>query len=294
MDKLVNSYLTYLRDEQGRSANTIASYQRDLTQAVDFFTTQGVASWSTVDQYVILALVASLKDKQRSAATINRLLSVLRQFYRYLVRHRQLQFNPMELIDNEQVTTSKQPVILSEAEVDRLLGLPANDPLAKRDHALVALMAVTGMRVSEIVDLQLADLHLDVHMIRLGTATKRERLVPVSDGAVQALSNYLADTRPSLVNADEQAVFVNVHGRHLTRQGIWKNLKELVVAAGISKSVTPQTLRYSFAVHLLRNGADTRLLQEMFGYSEMRALKPYLKMTAQELSADYERHQPWK
>lgn len=294
MDKLVNSYLTYLRDEQGRSANTIASYQRDLTQAVDFFTTQGVASWSAVDQYVILALVASLKDKQRSAATINRLLSVLRQFYRYLVRHHQLQFNPMELIDNEQVTTSKQPVILSEAEVDRLLGLPANDPLAKRDHALVALMAATGMRVSEIVDLQLADLHLDVHMIRLGTATKRERLVPVSDGAVQALSNYLADTRPGLVNADEQAVFVNAHGRHLTRQGIWKNLKELVVAAGISKSVTPQTLRYSFAVHLLRNGADTRLLQEMFGYSEMRALKPYLKMTAQELSADYERHQPWK
>lgn len=294
MDELISSYLAYLKDEQGRSANTIASYRQDLTQAADFFASQGVASWPAVDQYLILNLVARLKDQQRSTATINRRLSALRQFYRYLIRHHHLQFNPMDLVDNEQVVANNQPVILGEDEIERLLALPARGQLAKRDRALIALMAATGMRVSEIVKLQLTDLHLDVKMIRLGNATKRERLVPVSDTSVAALQNYLTDVRPQLANDDEQAVFVNAHGKQLTRQGIWKNLRERVSAAGIDKRVTPQTLRYSFAVHLLNNGADTRLVQEMLGYSEMRVLKPYLKMTVQELSADYERHQPWK
>ncbi|MGM9891303.1 tyrosine-type recombinase/integrase [Limosilactobacillus sp.] len=295
METAVTDYLAYLARDQGRSANTVASYRRDLKRARAFFKQQGVDDWEAVDQYMVLNLVASQRQAGRSTATINRLLSVLRQFYHYLIRHHQVQVNPMELVDNEQPSARKQPVILTEEEVHRLLTTPAaGDRLANRDYALMSLMAATGMRVSEVVNLQLADLHLDIKMVRLGNGSKRERLVPVSTAAVAALNHYLTAVRPQLAANGEQAVFVNAHGHSLSRQGIWKNLKGRVTAAGITKAVTPQTLRYSFAVHLLRNGADSRLLQEMLGYSEMRMLQPYLKMSVKELSLNYQQHQPWK
>lgn len=295
MDELVTNYLTDLKVVRGRSNNTVDSYRRDLHRAVEFFNQQGISTWAQVDQYAIFNLVAEQKKQGRSTATINRLLSTLRQFFRYLVRQRHIDFNPMELVDNEQVTATKQPVILNETEVSRLLKAPlATNPLDRRDNAMLGLMAATGMRVSEVVALRLSDLHLDIKMVRLGHGSKRERLVPVSAAVVGVLNDYLANTRPQLASECEPAVFVNAHGHHLTRQGIWKNLKARVQKVGITKDVTPQTLRYSFAVHLLRNGGDSRLVQEMLGYSEMRVLKPYLKMTAQELSANYEQHQPWK
>lgn len=295
MEAAVNDYLTYLAHDQGRSANTVASYRRDLGRARRFFNHQGLTDWGRVDQYAILNLVADQRQAGRSPATINRLLAALRQFYHYLVRQRRVQFNPMELVDNEQPTTRKQLVVLNEAEVHRLLAVPqSGDYLANRDYALLSLMAATGMRVSEVVNLRLADLHLDIKMVRLGAGSKGERLVPVSAAAVVALNDYLANVRPHLVADGENAVFVNAHGHHLSRQGIWKNLKARVAAAEIKKPVTPQTLRYSFAVHLLHNGADSRLVQEMLGYSDLRVLQPYLKMTAHELSLNYQRHQPWK
>lgn len=295
MDELVTRYLNDLKTSRGRAANTIASYRRDLNQAVDFFNQQGISSWPQVDQYAIFDLVAAQKEQGRSTATINRRLSTLRQFFRYLVRQREIKFNPMEMVDNEQAVTAKQPVILSEDEVRQLLKAPAvEDQLGQRDYALLGLMAATGMRVSEVVALSLTDLHLDIKMVRLGRGSKRERLVPVSATVAASLNGYLKHIRPQLASNGENAVFVNAHGHRLTRQGIWKNLKSRVQEAGIDKDVTPQTLRYSFAVHLLRNGADSRLVQGMLGNSEMRVLKPFLKMTAQELSANYEQYQPWK
>ncbi|EEW53348.1 tyrosine-type recombinase/integrase [Limosilactobacillus antri] len=293
MDELVDKYLAYLKSNHGRSANTLLSYRRDLDQAVAFFRQRGVSDWTAVDQYQLLALVAEQKKRGRSPATINRQLSALRQFYRYLVRHQQLRFNPTELIDNQEQTDDTPPVILTAAEIKQLLAAPNPDhPLGKRDRAMLAVLATTGMRVSELVALLLTDLHLDIKMLRLGSGSRRERLVPVSDQAVQELEHYLAAVRPQLAAMGEQAVFVNAHGHQLTRQGIWKKLRELVRRAGIEKTVTPRTLRYSFAVQLLQSGADGRLIQEMLGYSELRAIKPYLKMTVQELSADYRQHQP--
>ena len=293
MEELVDKYLAYLKGSQGRSANTLMSYRRDLDQAAAFLQAQGVGKWSAVDQYQLLALIAEQKKRGRSPATINRQLSALRQFYRYLVRHQQLRFNPMELVDNQQLTEKLPPEILTEPEIKQLLAAPDQaHALGKRDRALLAVLATTGMRVSELVDLLVTALHLDIKMIRLGSGGRRERLVPISDQAVQELKQYLAAVRPLLVAEGEQAVFVNAHGHQLTRQGVWKNLRTLVRQAGIEKAVTPRTLRYSFAVHLLRSGADGRLIQEMLGYSELRAIKPYLKMTVQELSADYRQHQP--
>lgn len=293
MEEFVANYLAYLKNSHGRSANTLISYRRDLEQAVTFFQQRGITSWSAVDQYQLMALVAEQKRRGRSPATINRQLSALRQFYRYLVRHQQLRFNPTELVDNEQLAQDTPPVILTAEEIHRLLRTPdQGKALGQRDRALLAVLAATGMRVSELIELLLTDLHLDIQMIRLGSGSRRERLVPISDRAVQELQHYLAHVRPQLAAPGEQAVFVNVHGHQLTRQGVWKNLKGLVKQAQIEKKVTPRTLRYSFAVQLLQSGADGRLIQEMLGYSELRAIKPYLKMSVQELSADYRQHQP--
>lgn len=293
MDRMVANYVAYLRQDQGLAENTVASYQRDLNQAVEYFATQGIDEWAAVDQYTILNLVSKLKAAGRSAATINRQLSVLRQFYRYMIRHGHLRFNPMELVDNVQPTANPLPAILTSAELQKLLTSP--DPTTRlgcRDRAMLATMAATGMRVSETVDLSMADLHLDVQMIRLGAGNQQERLIPLSKPAAAKLQTYLNTVRPDLVAAGEEAVFLNAHGHRLSRQGIWKNLKHLVKQAGIAKPVTPQTLRYSFAVQLLKSGADSRMVQAMLGYSELRALKPYLKMTPQELASNYHRHQP--
>ncbi|MDO4903472.1 MAG: tyrosine-type recombinase/integrase [Limosilactobacillus sp.] len=293
MKEVMDGYLTYLTAEQNRSANTVDSYRRDLTQALDYLESNGVVDWANVDQYMLLNLVANMRSHGRSASTINRMLSALRQFFRYLVRHHHVTFNPMEMVDNVQTESTSEPLVLSEDEIKLLLSMDLDGTLAARNKALLLLMAATGMRVSEVIKLRTSDLHLDVKMIRLGADSKRERLIPISQDAVDALDGYVNGLRDQIVVDDEDAVFVNAHGHQMTRQGVWMILKEIFDASGIDKTVTPQTLRYSFAVHLLRSGADTRLIKEMLGYSDMRALQPYLKMSVQEISSDYENHQPW-
>ena len=293
MDDVVATYIQYLKNA-GLAANTLESYQRDLKQAATFFERDHqITEWEKVDQYAIMDLITNLKDQGRSAATINRLLSALRRFYRYLIRHRGLRFNPLELVDNVQRATPQPPEILTEGETQRLLQAPVKTTaLGCRDHAMLLVMAATGMRVSELVQLSLKGLHLDIQMVRSGAGSKQERLIPLSTAASGSLQEYLTRVREKLAGPDENAVFVNAHGHRLTRQGVWKNLKQLVKVAQIDKVVTPQTLRYSFAVRLLNNGADSRLIQAMLGYSEMRMLKPYLKMSPQELVNSYRQHQP--
>lgn len=293
MNKTIATYIQYLKSK-GLAANTLESYQRDLKQAMAFFEKERqINEWEKVDQYAIMDLVNNLKGRDRSAATINRLLSALRRFYRYLICHRGLRFNPLELVDNIQPATPQAPEILTESETQRLLRAPDSTTLLGcRDHVMLLVMAATGMRVSELVQLSLKDLHLDIQMVRSGAGSKQERLIPLSTVASGSLQEYLTRVRKKLARPGEDAVFVNAHGHRLTRQGVWKNLKQLVKVAQIDKAVTPQTLRYSFAVRLLNNGADSRLIQAMLGYSEMRMLKPYLKMSPQEMVNSYRQHQP--
>ena len=295
MNNEVAAFLAFLKDERQLSDNTLMSYQRDLEQTVTYFEDRGIVDWQQVDHYLLIDLLNSLRQQGKANSTINRVISSLRQFYKYMIRHHNLTINPMEMIDHQY--TFKQPptpVILTEKEIEQLLAVPdVSTPIGLRDRALLEIMDATGMRVSEVIALDLTALHLDVRLLQLTGKNERERMIPLSQPAVKWLTDYLDRGRPRLLRDEhETRVFLNAHGYPLTRQGIWKKMKEWVSEAKIKKEVTPQTMRYSFAVHLIENGADVQLIQGILGYNAMKALQPYLQVSPQQLSANYMKYHP--
>lgn len=290
----ITAFTTMLKNERGLAVNTRDNYRRDLVKAKDFFTQQGVTTWQAVDRYAVMDFLTAQQQAGKSVATINRLISSLRQFFHYLVRQQQLVANPMETIDHRPASAQlASPVILTEEEVDRLLAVPdTTTPLGIRDRAILELLDATGMRVTELATLPLTALHLDIRFVQLQGNAQHDRMVPLGRPTVQWLERYLKTVRPQLVDGDQTAVFLNAHGRPLTRQGIWKNFRKWVQQADITKQVTPQTFRYTLAVQMLSRGASGQVVQEMLGYTELRMLRPYLKVTPQELAATYEKYHP--
>ena len=295
MNNEVAAFLAFLKDERQLSDNTLMSYQRDLEQTVTYLEDRGIDDWQQVDHYLLIDLLNNLRQQGKANSTINRVISSLRQFYKYMIRHHNLTINPMEMIDHQYTFNQPPaPVILTEKEIEQLLAVPdVSTPIGLRDRALLEIMDATGMRVSEVIALDLTALHLDVKLLQLTGKDERERMIPLSQPAVKWLTDYLDRGRPRLLRDDyETRVFLNAHGYPLTRQGIWKKMKEWVSEAKIKKEVTPQTMRYSFAVHLIENGADVQLIQEILGYNAMKALQPYLQVSPQQLSANYMKYHP--
>ena len=295
MNSEVAAFLAFLKDERQLSDNTLMSYQRDLEQPVTYLEDRGITDWQQVDHYLLIDLLNSLRQQGKANSTINRVISSLRQFYKYMIRHHNLTINPMEMIDHQYTFNQPPaPVILTEKEIEQLLAVPdVSTPIGLRDRALLEIMDATGMRVSEVIALDLTALHLDVKLLQLTGKNERERMIPLSQPAVKWLTDYLDRGRPRLLRDEhETRVFLNAHGYPLTRQGIWKKMKEWVSEAKITKEVTPQTMRYSFAVHLIENGADVQLIQEILGYNAMKALQPYLQVSPQQLSANYMKYHP--
>lgn len=295
MNSEVAAFLAFLKDERQLSDNTLMSYQRDLEQTITYLEDRGITDWQQVDHYLLIDLLNSLRQQGKANSTINRVISSLRQFYKYMIRHHNLTINPMEMIDHQYTFNQPPaPVILTEKEIEQLLAVPdVSIPIGLRDRALLEIMDATGMRVSEVIALNLTALHLDVKLLQLTGKNERERMIPLSQPAVKWLTDYLDRGRPRLLRDEhETRVFLNAHGYPLTRQGIWKKMKEWVSEAKIKKEVTPQTMRYSFAVHLIENGADVQLIQEILGYNAMKALQPYLQVSPQQLSANYMKYHP--
>lgn len=295
MNNEVAAFLAFLKDKRQLSDNTLMSYQRDLEQTVTYLEDRGIDDWQQVDHYLLIDLLNSLRQQGKANSTINRVISSLRQFYKYMIRHHNLTINPMEMIDHQYTFNQPPaPVILTEKEIEQLLAVPdVSTPIGLRDRALLEIMDATGMRVSEVIALDLTALHLDVKLLQLTGKNERERMIPLSQPAVKWLTGYLDRGRPRLLRDDhETRVFLNAHGHPLTRQGIWKKMKEWVSEAKIKKEVTTQTMRYSFAVHLIENGADVQLIQEILGYNAMKALQPYLQVSPQQLSANYMKYHP--
>ncbi len=295
MNNEVAAFLAFLKDERQLSDNTLMSYQRDLEQTVTYLEDRGITDWQQVDHYLLIDLLNGLRQQGKANSTINRVISSLRQFYKYMIRHHNLTINPMEMIDHQYTFNQPPaPVILTEKEIEQLLAVPdISTPIGLRDRALLEIMDATGMRVSEVIALDLTALHLDVKLLQLTGKNERERMIPLSQPAVKWLTDYLDRGRPRLLRDEhETRVFLNAHGYPLTRQGIWKKMKEWVSEAKINKEVTPQTMRYSFAVHLIENGADVQLIQEILGYNAMKALQPYLQVSPQQLSANYMKYHP--
>ncbi|MFB8581480.1 site-specific tyrosine recombinase XerD [Enterococcus gallinarum] len=287
-------YLHYLTIERGLSQNTRKSYERDLEQYLTFLTEQHIKDWQAVDRVLILSFLQQLQQSGKSSATIIRMVSSLRRFHQFLRQERFTDHDPMQHIDSPK-KQQKLPDTLSLSEVERLIETPdTKEVLGIRDRAILEVMYATGLRVSELIGLQLKDLHLSMGLLQTTGKGDKERIVPLGDLAIQWIETYLEEARPFLTrkHPEESHLFVNNHGKQLSRQGIWKNLKALVRKAGITKNVTPHTLRHSFATHLLENGADLRTVQELLGHADISTTQIYTHITKKRMTEVYKQHFP--
>lgn len=292
MDDLIQDYLHYLKIERGLSENTRQSYRQDLKQYQQFLVSQKLKSF-TEDRFIVLGFLQAQTTAKKAQSSITRSISTLRKFYQYLAREGRIQKDPMLQIDSPK-QGRHLPAVLSSEEIERLLKTPdTSTPLGLRDRAILEVLYATGLRVSELVHLKLTDLHLSLGLIQTLGKGDKERIIPIGDVAVDWINQYLERSRNRLTKGkDSPYLFVNFHGNGLTRQGIWKNLKVIVQAAGIDKDVTPHTLRHSFATVLLENGADLRIVQELLGHSDISTTQIYTHISKKHLTEVYQRSHP--
>ena len=285
---LIKAYENYLAKVKQASANTISSYMRDIRQ---------FAEWLDVDvldatQQNISNYLQFIEQDGRSAATVSRSLASLKNFYAYLVSSGFCEKTPVTDIRVKR-GEKKLPQILTGREIELLLAQPVCvDPKGYRDKAMLEVMYATGIRVSELIDLDIDDVNLELGAIKCNSA-KKSRAIPLYPAALRALTIYIRDVRESmLAAADETALFVSVNGSRMSRQGFWKILKHYQESAHIEKEITPHTLRHSFAVHLLENGADIGSLQELMGHSDISSTQMYTQLINQKLKSVYEKCHP--
>lgn len=292
MEKLLEEYLSYLQIERGLSENTRQSYRRDLEHYVAFLKKQGVQDFSEVDRFFVMDFLESLAQEHKAQNSIIRMVSSLRRFHQFLRQERYTEKDPMQHIDTPK-KGQVLPKVLNLAEVELLLDTPDTETLLGfRDKTILEVMYATGMRVSEIVNLKMEQLHLNLSLVKTVGKGDKERILPLGSVALKWLTDYLEKIRPQLVKEDIPYVFVNHRGQQLSRQGIWKNLRKTVQAAGIKKEVTPHTLRHSFATHLLENGADLRIVQELLGHADISTTQIYTHITKQRMADVYKKYFP--
>ena len=285
---LIKAYENYLTKVKQASTNTISSYMRDIRQFADWIGTEV----SDATQQNISAYLQYLEQDGRSAATISRTLASLKNFYAYLVSSGFCEKTPVIDIHIDR-GEKKLPQILTGREIELLLSQPiCVDAKGFRDKAMLEVMYATGIRVTELIDLDLDDVNLEMGVIKC-TASKKTRMIPLYPAALRALTIYIRDIRESmLAAANETALFVNVNGSRMIRQGFWKILKHYQAAAHIEKEITPHTLRHSFAVHLLENGADLNSLQELMGHCDISSTQMYTQLINQKLNKVYKKCHP--
>lgn len=293
MHEQIEDYLHYLQVERGLSANTIQSYRQDLQEADAFFKTQ-TKSIAEIDQFVILNFLEQLQQQHKARNTVIRVVSTLRRFFQYLVQFGVIKDDPMLKVDSPKKAQTL-PDVLTVTQVNQLLSMPnINQKLGIRDRAILETLYATGLRVSELVNLKLGDLHLPMNLLQTIGKGDKERIIPISDVAVDWLNRYLTTTRVALLDGkpNTEFIFLNAHGRQLTCQAIWLMIKKYVNQAGIKRHVTPHTLRHSFATHLLENGADLRIVQELLGHSDISTTQIYTHVSHQHLTEVYNKYHP--
>jgi len=283
MQDQVTQFLNYMVKEKDCSANTTAAYQNDLQQFVQFLAGYAsadgaqVGDWRDVDEHVVQNYVIFLKGRDYASSTVARKIASVKSFLHYLSDMGRIDEDPSKQLDSPKVKKNL-PRSIRPQEIDKLLAAPTLDraPKSLRDRALLETLYATGMRVTELVNLNLGNVNLEGKTITCGDGGKRTRTVPVYTGAVEAIRDYLDQGRPHLImEASEPALFLNHRGQRLTRQGLWLIIKHYVKQVGIRVTVTPHTLRHSFATHLLNGGADLRVVQERLGHASASTTQVY-------------------
>jgi len=291
----IDAFFEYLATEKGASPHTIAAYRNDLTHLLEFLTGQErITDWRQVTLPVLTRFVLWLMEKGYTTATLARRVAAVKSFLQFLVREGVIEASPAAELGSPK-PGRRLPKALTVEEVERLLGAVGGGQTAEalRDRALLEVLYASGMRVSEVVGLNLQDLNLREGVVRCRGKGNRERVIPLHPTAVQALQAYLERGRPRLApDLRQQAVFVNHQGERLTRQGLWLIVKGYARKAGLPPSVTPHVLRHSFATHLLQGGASLRHVQELLGHANIATTQIYTHLTNQYLRQAYDATHP--
>ena len=289
---LISAYENYLTKVKQASSNTISSYMRDIRQYAEGLRINEDIDVVDATQLNIGDYLSHLDEEGRSAATKSRTLASLKNFYAYVVSSGFLERTPVTEIKIDR-GEKKMPQILTGREIELLLAQPACvDAKGYRDKAMLEVMYATGIRVTELIDLDVDDVNLEQRIIKC-RGSKKTRVIPLYPAAYKALSVYLREVRSGMVaSLDESALFVNISGVRMSRQGFWKILKHYQTTAHIEKEITPHTLRHSFAVHLLENGADIGSVQELMGHSDISSTQMYTQLVNQKLKSVYEKCHP--
>ncbi|MDO5444517.1 MAG: site-specific tyrosine recombinase XerD [Eubacteriales bacterium] len=285
-------FTKYLHDDKHASDNTLSSYIRDIRQLSAYLETECGCDIVNAEEEDILGYIDHLRSIGKSVATVSRSIASIKGLYTHLVINRYMKENPsLKLVPEK--NQQKLPEILTDEEINLLLSQPHPiDAKGYRDKAMLELLYATGIRVSELINLDVDDVNIESGVIRCASKG-RERFIPMYEEAVQALDNYLVLVRPQMVALpDERALFVNVSGDRMSRQGFWKIIKYYTKSAGIEKDITPHTLRHSFAAHLLENGADIHAIQEMLGHSDISSTQVYSNLVKKQLMETYNRAHP--
>ncbi|MDO4868814.1 MAG: tyrosine recombinase [Bacillota bacterium] len=290
----IEEFVQYLQKEKRMAKNTLEAYKRDVISFISFESSRGITDVTEVSSTEIVAYLHNLKSTGKSASTVNRKLASLRSFFRYLQKINVIKDNPTSGIKTPKIER-KELEFLTIEEVDRLLEVPDRSLKGIRDRAILEVLYATGIKVSELIDANVEDVNFRMGFITCATSSIRARIVPLGRPSRAALEEYVYDVRKKLLrddNRDEKALFVNYYGSRITRQGLWKLLKEYGEKTGLQQRLTPNTLRNSFAVHMLQNGADLKSLQELMGHEDITATQIYLSATKNRIKDVYDKTHP--
>lgn len=283
----IQEFIDYLHNEKNTSQNTEVSYKRDLKKLEEFLTEQGVEREEQISAALLNSYVLYLENSRFAPASVSRNVASVRAFFRFLYRKHVIEEDPSEQLKAPKVE-KKMPEILSVSEVELLLQQPAaHTSKGMRDRAMLELLYATGMRVSELIHLKVEDVNLNLGYVTCSDG-ERERIIPFGKICTDALREYLDKARNSLVGEHEvEELFTNCSGKPMSRQGFWKVLKAYAQQAGITRDITPHTLRHSFAAHLIQNGADIKSIQEMLGHSDISTTQMYLNLNVNKMRDVY-------
>ena len=299
MKEAIDSFLNYLAVEKGYSENTIVAYRNDLYQLADFVREEAAKSgaippWAGFNRQSMLSYMLKLKERGYVATTIARKVAAVKSFFDFMVAEGIMKTSPTEGVASPKIGKSL-PKPISISQVRRLIEQPSklSTPDAKRDMAMLQLLYASGMRVSELVSLNLADIDTKGGYVRCFGKGHKERLIPIHEQAALAVEEYINKARPQLAhNSDNKALFLNRRGGRLTRQGLWQILKGYAKEAGLEAQVTPHTLRHSFATHMLSGGADLRSVQQLLGHANISTTQVYTHLTSEHIRRTYEKAHP--
>ncbi len=288
---LINRFIEQLWFEHGLADNTLSSYRNDLQQLMVFLNTQKV-SLEQAQTLDLQAFISQRYQQGQKPASAARQLSTLRRFFRFLIQQQLREDDPCALLVQPKLE-KKLPGTLSEVEVEALLEQPdLNDPIQHRDLAMLELLYATGLRVTELVSLQIEQLSLRQGLVRVVGKGGKERLVPLGEQALDVLGDYLKLARPQLLKQESDVVFPSLRGKQMTRQTFWHRIKHYAVLAGVKSHLSPHTLRHAFATHLLNHGADLRVVQMLLGHSDLSTTQIYTHVANERLRSVYHQHHP--